>query len=477
MIILKPIMRRLIYLFALAAGFGLLTGCGGNNTENQTATGNGSLSFRIVYQGAGERSYTKDAVIDCVGLEINEVEAVVYNTDGFSIARGGPWPCEDGEGTIDAVPAGNDRTVVILGKDTSDNVVFRGEQSGIDVQADIANNVGTIDFTDFVPRLMAPADQSRVTADAVEFVWNDIDGASEYRVIFSENSDLSDPCIRDTTVNENYPPEDLSVGKTYYWQVAASDAYGNTSIESPLRSFSVIADYSDGQLVLYTFSEGSGAQINDYSGIGMPLNLLIDDESAISWIDGGGLAINQPTVIRSMGIADKIIDVVALTNSITIEAWVKPRRTNLRGPARIVSLSGDNSVRNFTLGQQIDTYVVRLRTTETSLQGTDPYIYTTDGSLTTELTHVVYTRDESGDCRVYINGVLAEFYLKYDNEDAVLVSSGNVGGDLTNWDDFFFLLANEETEDRAWLGEIYLVAIFDHALDQDQIIQNYEAGY
>jgi hypothetical protein len=37
-------------------------------------------------------------------------------------------------------------------------------------------------------------------------------------------------------------------------------------------------------------------------------------------------------------------------------------------------------------------------------------------------------------------------------------------------------LGNEATGDRPWLGELYLVAVFDHALQYDYIVQNFEAG-
>jgi hypothetical protein len=193
----------------------------------------------------------------------------------------------------------------------------------------------------------------------------------------------------------------------------------------------------------------------------LPLNLAIENESAVRWIDGGGLAIDQPTVIKSMGIADKIIDSVGSTNAITIEAWLKPSSTYQSGPARIVSVSSTPYYRNFTLGQAADSYDVRLRTTQTSVNGM-PSISSSAGSLSTGLTHVVYSRDASGIRKIYINGELN--------------SSGIVDGDLFNWEDYFLLLGNEATEDRPWLGELYLVAIFDHALNDEQITKNFNAG-
>ena len=81
---------------------------------------------------------------------------------------------------------------------------------------------------------------------------------------------------------------------------------------------------------------------------------------------------------------------------------------------------------------------------------------TLPGSFAADLVHVVYTRDASGEIRIYIDGVV--------------VADGLVGGDFTNWDEGYRLvLANELAGDRAWLGEYHLVAIYNRALSQSEI--------
>jgi len=221
-----------------------------------------------------------------------------------------------------------------------------------------------------------------------------------------------------------------------------------------------------GQQVLYTFEEGGGTVVNDVSGVGLPLDLSVGNEAAVSWVPGG-LVVNASTVIASAGAATKVIDTCRATDELTIEAWIKPANATPDGPARIVTLSADLFQRNFTLGQGLwggqpsDRYDVRLRTTETDSNGV-PSLTTPAGSLTTELSHVVYTRDSSGVARIYIDGV-----------ERV---SGTVGGDF-NWDESYRLaLANELTGDRPWLGEFHLVAIYNRALSQAEVNQNFVAG-
>jgi len=219
---------------------------------------------------------------------------------------------------------------------------------------------------------------------------------------------------------------------------------------------------TDGLQVLYTFDEGSGETVNDVSGVGSPLNLSLGGTAA-SWIPGGGLAINSSALVASEGPATKVVEACQTTNEVAIEAWVKLANATQDGPARIVTLSSDPHHRNFTLGQDGGTYDVRLRTTATDDNGT-PSLTATGGSLATELTHVVYTRDASGVARIYVDGVER--------------GSRTVGGDLSNWNgDYRLALANELTEDRPWLGECYLVAVFNRALSQAEVSQNFSAGW
>ena len=70
-----------------------------------------------------------------------------------------------------------------------------------------------------------------------------------------------------------------------------------------------------------------------------------------------------------------------------------------------------------------------LRSTATDSNGR-PSVATPAGSLTMELTHVVYTRNFSGEAKIYIDGTQ--------------VSSKTVGGNLSNWNQSYgFALANE----------------------------------
>ena len=228
-----------------------------------------------------------------------------------------------------------------------------------------------------------------------------------------------------------------------------------------------VAVAADGQragdqlLALYDFEERAGHIVHDRSRSGQPLDLHITTPQAIRW-QAGALVTSGTAAIASPGPAKKIVDAVKQSQAVTIEAWVKPASDAQKGPARIVSLSADPSRRNFTLGQDGNRYDVRFRAAATDENG-NPSLPSPDGSLTTELTHVVYRRDADGRTTIHING----------KEQAAKQVDGGIG----NWsDEFRLLLANEKTGDRPWQGELHLVAIYGRALTEDEIAQNFAAG-
>ncbi len=150
-------------------------------------------------------------------------------------------------------------------------------------------------------------------------------------------------------------------------------------------------------LVLYEFGEGAGRIVRDTAGKGAPLNLQIEDTSAVRWLDGGGLRITGSTLIASAEPATKVVEALKRSKAFTIEAWIKPANITQAGPARIVTLSRDPSNRNFTLGQKADAYEVRFRTTVTSPNG-EPALSSPGGDETTPA--VVGLRSPEGDLAV-----------------------------------------------------------------------------
>lgn len=142
--------RRFIRpLCALAAAslFGILSACGGGGGGSETAettTETGSLLFSLAISpdAAGVRLQRQG--FDCEAFNIQFIEATVFDANGAVVAIGGPWACEDRQGTIQAVPVGDNYEVVIDAIGPEDQVLFSGSAEGISVLPNQITDAGTI---------------------------------------------------------------------------------------------------------------------------------------------------------------------------------------------------------------------------------------------------------------------------------------------------------------------------------------------
>ncbi len=241
-----------------------------------------------------------------------------------------------------------------------------------------------------------------------------------------------------------------------------SKYYVVNSDTATLFVFDSTSRVSTNLIAEYCFEESEGTIINNSVDKYSDLKLKINNQSGIQWVPYG-LKINSPAQILSQGAATDIYKEVIKTNEITLEAWILPSNNTQNGPARIVTLSRDESNRNITLGQEADKFEVRLRTSLTDENG-KPSLFSTENTIKTSLTHIVYTRKNNGKVNLFVN--------------AKLDTTFNIGGDFTNWDSTYFLsLGDEITGNKLWKGRFYLLSIYNRALDQLEVLHNYNVRF
>ncbi len=217
-----------------------------------------------------------------------------------------------------------------------------------------------------------------------------------------------------------------------------------------------------GLIAFYDFSERSGEIVYDKSRVGNSLNLQIVSPDNVKRL-GGAVSFVKPTMMKSIQPARKIQSAIRRSGEISIEVWARTSSLSQAGPARIVSISRNSSERNITLGQDNDKIEVRLRTTKTSTNGI-PSFASKAKSLSSDLSHVVYTRKRNGESKIYINGKLN--------------ARSTVAGDISNWNDSFYLaIGNELSNDRPWLGDIHLCAVFSRCLSASEVESHFRAGH
>ncbi|MCK7597814.1 LamG domain-containing protein [Microbulbifer sp. CAU 1566] len=218
-------------------------------------------------------------------------------------------------------------------------------------------------------------------------------------------------------------------------------------------------------IALYEFKSGSGTVAYDTSGVNPAINLNLSGD--VEWLGSWGIQLNGGKAQGATATSKRLFDTLSGTGEYTIEAWVAPANVVQEGPARIVSYSGGNDIRNFTLGQAMYNYTFQNRNDASTDANGMPALITEDMAERAQATlqHVVATFDPINGRRLYVNG---EF-----TGDADPVAPGL----LSTWDDTFALvLGSEASNDFAWQGSIRLLAIHSRALNQDDILTNFEAG-
>jgi hypothetical protein len=227
--------------------------------------------------------------------------------------------------------------------------------------------------------------------------------------------------------------------------------------------------YAGNLIAFYEFKEGSGAVAHDTSGVDPAMDLAL---TGVEWLSNHGIEFLPGKAQASVGASRKLYDRIATpgsgTQQYSVEAWSVAANVTQEGPARIASYSSGTGSTNFLLGQVLYNYVFRNRSLAPGINGSgSPALQTLDADqdLQATLQHVVLTYDQYRGRRIHVNGV---FTGDVDEQGP---------GRLWGWsENHAFVLGNETTNDRPWLGKLQLVAIYDHALTESQILQNFGAG-
>jgi hypothetical protein len=222
--------------------------------------------------------------------------------------------------------------------------------------------------------------------------------------------------------------------------------------------------YDADTIAKYEFETGNGYTAYDTSGIDPAADLSISGN--VTWAGGWGITVGAGGKAQANTAASsKLFTLLQATGEFSIEAWVAPALVAVNN-SYMVSYSGGDTTRNFTLAQTNQDYDFMLRSSNSDLNGM-PQLQTPDSTMVLQasLQHVVMTYDPVNGRQIYVNGV---------NQN---VPDPQKGGTISNWDSSFALvLGNEVSGDDSWQGLIKFVAIHSRALTAAQVLQNYNAG-
>lgn len=221
----------------------------------------------------------------------------------------------------------------------------------------------------------------------------------------------------------------------------------------------------EGSLIAkYMFETGQGSTAYDTSGVSPEADLTLTGN--VTWVGGWGLMFAQGSAAQaSTSSSVKLANMIQESGEYSIEVWAAPADVTQTN-AWILSYSGSNATRNVTLGQAAEQYEGLTRSSVTDTNGMPPLLTTTtNGAAQAALQHIVLTYDPVNGQKIWVNGIFTG--------DA----DPSKGGTFANWDSTFALvLGNETSGQRQWQGVIKMVAIYNTALNQTQIQQNFAAG-
>ena len=222
--------------------------------------------------------------------------------------------------------------------------------------------------------------------------------------------------------------------------------------------------YDANVIAKYEFQTGTGLTAYDTSGVDPSADLTLS--GSVTWAGGWGITVGAGGKAQaSTSASKKIHDLIEATGEYSVEAWVAPALV-AADKSYMVSYSGGDTLRNFTLGQTNQNYDFIMRSSGSDLNGM-PQLATPTAAmlLQASLQHVVLTYDPVNGRQIFVNG------------QNTGVTDPQKGGTISNWDDTFALvLGNEVSTDRPWQGLIKFVAIHDRALTAPQVLENFKAG-
>lgn len=157
------------------------------------------------------------------------------------------------------------------------------------------------------------------------------------------------------------------------------------------------------------------------------------------------------------GVDEHLLDSCRHSQQLTVEAVITPDHVHQTGPARIVTFSSSALSRNFTLGQEGEKLIFRLRTPSTGENGVNPES-TLAAIAERKPVHVAVTY-RPGELVAYLDGKEVH-------------RGNNIQGDFSNWSPHHLVFGDESNGERNWEGTLEGVAIYNRWLERDEVQRN-----
>lgn len=312
----------------------------------------------------------------------------------------------------------------------------------------------------------------KTNSSSISLIWDSVSGNTIQYQLFriSENNDT---LKLDPVSGTGFVDPDLNANTTYFYQILVTDAFSNKALSNVVKATtlpSFVANRTtDSLIAMFILSQRDKALVPDYSWYGDPVELTISDTLSLGITTNEALKISYPNALISQPeYNSKISEACKNTNEISIECWLKTSNTVCSEMTSVLTFGNERSTA-FSLNCQpaaddLDKIVYSVNlATKTTNEGGYPTFLSNVSLYPNVLNHIVFSHDESGVEKFYINGQLvAESYRPSGFE---------------NWlETYTLVLANDLGQQKPWLGELYMCSLYNTALEPDDILSNYSAS-
>lgn len=271
-----------------------------------------------------------------------------------------------------------------------------------------------------------------------------------------------DGVLEDTDIyNGGLGTSSGGMGNTEPWVFGASTASSGNGTHTPLSNFLAgkmdDVRFYDAQLSVTQLSAVIAgtelvaepqAIVEDTSGYGGAMDLVIDNLVNVNWLSGGGLEIDSSTVIGSAD-ASKLYDALTATDQVTLEIVYTPDSVDPGTESAVAGMISSESALNVAVLQDAADASGMVRTSATGASGT-PAVSAEDSLGALVSTHLILSYDGEN-VRLYKDGSIV----------ATEERSGGLSWSLA----YGFYVGNLANGTMPMTGRLSRVAVYDKGVN------------
>jgi hypothetical protein len=236
-----------------------------------------------------------------------------------------------------------------------------------------------------------------------------------------------------------------------------------------VKKIDLFQSHQSGLMALYHFSEcHKNILSNLYSDTDLSLDFIIHKGSGLKPRKDNGVTVNMETYFANNSLKP-LLNKFAKSDEFAIELWVRPNEEGIHSEDSLIFGAGMSesamSNRNWLvyIGQTNGKIKGGLHT----IGSQEKYLeIESKTSLDPKPTHIIFLKNKKGNLKLFVNGELSSEAIF----DKSLIGWGEIiSGNL--------LLGGTESGSHSWQGGFYLMAFYDKALTDEEVLASYQAGY